>query len=135
MKKYKFLLLGAALLIVAFWFMFSGNGMPSEGFINRVPLNLAGLDSPTKLNGSCIAEYYASPAGRDSRGQNYAIFMKLKENPKDAPDIAKVLNKKECEDEARSILNDVVQKLGIDNSRGVITSIYLNSSGKIVSEF
>jgi len=126
----------AAILVLVLGFkFFSAGDAPSEGILGRTAVDLHGLDRFTKTEGSCIAGYSVLPAGRDSRGQHYALYLKLTSHPKNEEGLSHFLTNQKCEDETYSVLKKVAEIFAIPPDKGLITNVYLTSSGKQVEGF
>lgn len=135
-RNYKFIIFGVTIAIfIVLVLFFLNKSVPAEGILGRTPPDLRGLDKDIKTKGKCIGSYSVLPAGRDSKGQHYALYLTLVSNPKSEEALSAALKTQECENEAQAILKDAASALGIPADQGLITAIYRNSSGKTINEF
>ena len=114
-----------------YWFSHRAVSIPTVRLTDQpVALVLNGLNTPTNLNGSCLASFVVAGAGFDDQGhQHYALSMSLKSDPVDAVALAKLLTTSGCDSETKAVVDTITQKLALPkDTPDLLSTTYLTKS-------
>ncbi len=123
-----------ALAVLGGWYWFSNRSITIPVITltdQAVPLDLQGLDQPTKLDGSCVASFLVHGAGSDEAGrQHFALSVQIVSDPADEAALARLMATDDCSAELKLVGETLTQRLGTAAvQHELITTSYATKSG------